>query len=265
MCNPRKIRIQVAETIREAWRETLTQTEVYEDRIIHCERCRTPITLDRTLGPPALATLDEMIRQQWQRTPQGEYCYELPQHPQVAIYYLPEEHCFETRAWGTEALRVSASAHAEVDLQIDQEIEVTGEGTYYTDWEGHGLEYGQQMAAKNAEQRIQHQRRHWRDREVARAQQQHQQRLQQQALQQAQQQSQQQRILISRRLQNEVRERLQNSLSTACATIAQFLPGVYIATLKKIAQNSGGRVVCEQQHSERMHECTITLPNFGRC
>ena len=50
MCNPRKIRIKVAETIQEAWNEALTVTVVEENHVEHIERWRTPVTLNHTLG-----------------------------------------------------------------------------------------------------------------------------------------------------------------------------------------------------------------------
>ena len=141
-----------------------------------------------------------------------------------------------------------------MDLAIDQVIEVVGEGVYYTDWAGHGRDFGEQIARENARRKIDIERNKWRERAKEQAQREHQERLHQQPRKET-------KVLISRQLQQQVKERLQQALPTVTAVIARFLAEVYVQTLRDMAEQSGGRVICDQQISEDLRECTIVLPN----
>ncbi|HLN26520.1 MAG TPA: hypothetical protein VK395_02105 [Gemmataceae bacterium] len=249
MCNPRRVKIHLRRTVKEAWRSTVEQAATASGEVREQARVTLDIPLATALGELPLQMLERLLRGDfenfdgWERDAQGNYRQALGE---VTIVYEPGSRQLIAEATLVEQITEAARAAAEARGSTEGEVEAEGVGRYYSDnWGGRTEEHARQDAQAEAERRLAaaaenlHRQAH--QAELAAAEQEA--RAQAQRLAEAQ--------LEDRRMttRQALRERLQNTLQQADnrlqQTVNRLVGEAYRRSLIEIVRQNGGRVLAD--------------------
>ena len=151
MCNPRRVMINLTQTIEQSWRTLIEQTAHAEGQVQELARITADIPLDAEMGDLALQMLERVLRGEfegfdpWECDSEGNYRRDLGD---VVLIYQPGSRQLLIEARLTELISAEARSTAEASGITIGEVAVEAVGKYYDDGWGH---YGEAQARASAQ------------------------------------------------------------------------------------------------------------------
>ncbi|PDW01948.1 hypothetical protein [Candidatus Viridilinea mediisalina] len=156
MCNPRRVIVTLAETVREEWQRTIEARVTAATEVSAQATLETQIDLGDELGPIALEELRLLLNEGfggWQAADAASYTLTL-EHG-ITLRYRPDAGHLEVQARLSETVEAAAVAQGAFQGTLDTEIAVEGEGRYYHDnWRGHSEARARYEAERAAQARL---------------------------------------------------------------------------------------------------------------
>jgi bacterioferritin (cytochrome b1) len=155
MCNPRRVIIRLAETVREEWQRTIAasvieQTEVHAEAVLE-----TQVDLAAELGEVALQELRGLLAEGYGGWQADGAIYTLALENGIGLRYTPETGHLEVRARLSETVQAAAEAGGTFSGTLDAQVEVEGVGRYYDDeWGGHTEARAREAAERDAQAQL---------------------------------------------------------------------------------------------------------------
>ncbi len=251
MCNPRRVMIQLARAIEEAWRATVEQAATATGEVQELARITADIPLDAEMGDRALQMLERIMRgefpelEPWDRDADGNYRRDLGD---VVLVYQPGSRQLIVEAGLTELIQAEARASAEASGFTVGEVAVEAVGRYYSDgWGGRTEERATAEAQAEAERKLAeavaalHREQHRDELQAAEA----------EAQARAQQEAAAALALRRDEMRTALRQRLQATLANAedrvYHTMNRLVGEAYRRTLIELVQENGGRVLSDER------------------
>ncbi|GAA1416742.1 molecular chaperone DnaJ [Catellatospora coxensis] len=156
MCNPRRVRVDAARHLQEAWEAEVTRVIQRSADVTGEARLREP--LDAAVGGPTLVMLEQVLAalDGWEET-DGSFRHELDGG---YIAYHPDTQELEIVATLSDQVTVEGTATQRTSGTVEASLEVTGVGTYYDDgWGDLTEETAQREATRNAQELLEQRRR----------------------------------------------------------------------------------------------------------
>ncbi len=158
MCNPRRVMVNLSQSIEQSWRALIEQTARAEGQVQELARISADISLGAELGDVALEMLERVLRgefegfEPWERDNEGNYRYDLGD---VVLIYQPGGHQLQIEARLTELISADARGTAEATGLTVGDVAVEAIGHYYSDgWGGRTEAFARKEAETRAEQKL---------------------------------------------------------------------------------------------------------------
>jgi hypothetical protein len=248
MCNPRRVIVKLAQTVREEWSRTVEAHSIEQTDIAAQATLATQVDLAAELGDIALQELRTLLHEGyggWQPADDG---FTLDLENGITLHYTPERGQLQVQAHLRETVEVAASASSETGGLVEGNVAVEGVGRYYDDgWGDTSRDSAHQQAQRNAHHRLQAEQNRLRE-EQQRA-----------ALEAAQQQAEAAaRAAARKNLHEEVERRralLQEQLETLLheseirvqEAIGVLLGQTYRRALIRLVQEGGGQILEDEE------------------
>jgi len=152
MCNPRRVMINLTQTIEQSWRTLIEQTARVEKQVQELARIAADIPLDTEMGDLALQMLERVLQGEfegfdaWERDNTGNYHRDLDE---VVLIYQPGSHQLLIEARLTELISAEARSAVEATGITLVEVAVEAVGRYYDDGWGRQTEESARAQAEN--------------------------------------------------------------------------------------------------------------------
>src|SRR5579864_4475737 len=158
MCNPRRVMINLTQTIEQSWRTLIEQTARTEGQVQELARISADIPLDAWMGDLALQMLERVLRGEfagfdpWECDSDGSYRRDLGN---VVLVYRPGSRQLLIEARLTELISAEARGTAEASGITVGEVAVEAVGRYYDDgWYGRDEAQARASAQAEAERKL---------------------------------------------------------------------------------------------------------------
>jgi len=257
MCNPRRVMINLKQTIEQSWRTLIEQTARVEGQVQELARITADIPLDAEMGDLALQMLERVLQGEfegfdaWERDNEGNYRHDLGD---VILIYQPGSHQLLIEARLTELISAEAHGSAEASGFTVGEVAAEAVRHYYDDgWGGRTRANARTEAQAQAEQKLAeaievlHRQQHAAELQAAEA----------QARAQAEQEA---AITLERTrvaMRVAMRERLQVILANAedriHHTMNRLVAEAYRQSLIELVRENGGRVLTDERTGSVMN------------
>ncbi|RRR66942.1 MAG: hypothetical protein EI684_19820 [Candidatus Viridilinea halotolerans] len=241
MCNPRRVIVTLAETVREEWQRTI-EARVTEATEVEAEATlATQVELGDELGPLALEELRGLLDEGFAGWQAAGDSYTLTLAHGITLHYQPTTGQLEVRARLSETVEAAAVAQGNFRGTLEAEVAVEGEGRYYHDhWRGHTEERARYEAEREAHARLAAAR----EELISNA-------AREQAEVQAREVAQARLREAAERQQAILDERLESLLRTSeedvQAAIGNLLGQTYRRAIIRLVQENGGQVIQDQE------------------
>ena len=257
MCNPRRVMINLTQTIEQSWRTLIEQTARVEGQVQELARIAADIPLDAEMGDLALQMLERILQGEfegfdaWERDNEGNYRRDLDD---VVLIYQPGSHQLLIEARLTELISAEARSSIEATGMTVGEVAVEAVGRYYDDgWGRHTEEKARAQAEAEAQQKLfaaieaLHQQQHTDEIQAAEAQ------ARTQADQEAAAALERTRLTMRAALRERLQVVLANAEDRIYHTMNRLVAESYRQSLIQLVRENGGRVLTDERTGSVMN------------
>lgn len=237
MCNPRRVVVRLAETVRQAWQRTIEAHVTEQTEIRAHATLETQIDLAAELGDIALQELLRLLGEGFGGWYADGDTFTLPLEHGISLHYVPAGRRLEVRAQLSETVQAAATSRGTYSGTLDTQVEVEGVGRYYDDdWGGHTEARAREAAERAARVRLEAERERLvtaAAREQAEA----------QARSEAQARLREERERRQAALDERLEVLLRESEAQVQATIGALLGQTYRRAIIRLVHENGGQVI----------------------
>lgn len=257
MCNPRRVMINLTQTIEQSWRTLIEQTARVEGQVQELARISADIPLDAEMGDLALQMLERVLQgdfegfDAWERDNEGNYRRDLGD---VVLIYQPGSHQLLIEARLTELISAEARSSVEATGMTVGEVAVEAVGRYYDDgWGRHTEESARTQAEAEAQQKLSaaiealHQQQHADEIQAVEAQ------VHTQAEQEAAAALERTRLAMRAALRERLQVVLANAEDRIYHTMNRLVAEAYRQSLIQLVRENGGRVLTDERTGSVMN------------
>ena len=152
MCNPRRVLIRLAETVRQEWQRTVEAHVTEQTEIRAQATLETQVDLAAELGDVALQELRSLLAEGYGGWLADGVAYTLALENGISLRYHPDSGRLEVQARLSETVAAAARAGGTFSGTVEAQVEVEGVGRYYDDaWGGRTEAHARADAERNAQ------------------------------------------------------------------------------------------------------------------
>ncbi len=257
MCNPRRVMINLTQTIEQSWRTLIEQTAQVEGQVQELARIAADIPLDAEMGDLALQMLERILRGEvegydaWECDDNGNYRRDLGD---IVLVYQPGSHQLLIEARLTELISAEAHATAETSGFTIGEVAVEAVARYYDDgWGQRTEESARTQAETEAKQKLAdaiealHREQHAAQLQTAEAQ------ARVRAEQEAAAALERARIAMRAAMRERLQVLLANAEDRIYHTMNRLVAEAYRQSLIQLVRENGGRVLTDERTGSVMN------------
>lgn len=251
MCNPRRVRVALTESVNERWRREIEETARLESVVNEQLRLSINIPMSAQLGTLPLQMVERILRGDTGMTPwqQGEDGNLRRQVGDVTLVYTLGSAEFIVEANLSDMVSAEARATMEAEGVTIGEVAVEAVGTYYDDgWGGRNEAHGREIARANAERQVQEriEALHRAQNPEVYAE------LQAQAEAQAEEELARLREEARAALRNQLQARMDSAQEQVRMTVNNIVGEAYRQSIMQVVAQNGGRVLNNSQNGSVM-------------
>ncbi|MEI7772017.1 MAG: hypothetical protein WCI67_18635, partial [Chloroflexales bacterium] len=131
MCNPRRVLIRLAETVRQEWQRTVESHVIEQTEISAQATLETQVDLAAELGDIALHELRGLLAEGYGGWRADGAAYAMALEHGICLRYDPDHGRLEVLARLSETIATAGAASGTFSGTIDAQVEGEGEGHYY--------------------------------------------------------------------------------------------------------------------------------------
>lgn len=248
MCNPRRVRVRVAQMVREQWQQTVNALAEEQTDIEATAQLETQVNLAAELGDIALQELRTLLNEGYGGWQPDNDAFVLRLENGVLLRYDTASGQLQVVAKLHETVSAAANAAAEARGVISGKIEAEGIGSYDSDFGDEGEERARRRAQQDAQFHLEVARRKLEETQQQAALH----NAQRQAAAKARQEAQHLLQLEAERrkalLEEQLTALLRDSEEQVQMTVGALLGQTYRRALVRLVQDGGGQIV---QNEER--------------